>query len=51
MSGSGKSTLLSVLSGVKNYSSGQMTVNGDDIECFGEEDWQRYRKKIVGFVH
>lgn len=50
-SGSGKSTLLQILAGTETYSYGRMIVASENVEYFGEDDWQRYRRDKVAIVH
>lgn len=49
-SGSGKSTLLSLLAGLDHPSSGQITLNGEDITDFSEEQLALKRQSDIGFV-
>ncbi|MDR2267801.1 MAG: ATP-binding cassette domain-containing protein, partial [Christensenellaceae bacterium] len=50
-SGSGKTTLLNVIAGSDNYNDGVMIVEDENTEYFGDEDWERYRKEIIGLVY
>jgi ABC-type lipoprotein export system ATPase subunit len=50
-SGSGKSTFLNILAGTESYSSGQILFDDEDVEYFGNDDWQRYRKEKVAVIH
>lgn len=49
-SGSGKSTLLSLLAGLDQPSAGHITLNGEDITDFSEEELALKRQADIGFV-
>ncbi len=49
-SGAGKSTLLNLLGGLDTVNSGQIIVNGNHIESFGDDQLTEYRAKNVGFI-
>lgn len=49
-SGSGKSTLLNVISGLDEYESGDITINGVSTKDFSKKEWAIYRNNYVGFI-
>ncbi len=49
-SGSGKSTLLNVISGIDRPSSGDIVVNGQDLNALNENELALWRGKNVGIV-
>ncbi len=49
-SGSGKTTLLNIISALLPYHDGELYVNGEPTSAFGEEEWEEYRRKHIGFV-
>ena len=49
-SGAGKSTLLNLLGGLDSVTSGQITVNNQNIESFNDNQLTEYRAKNVGFI-
>ncbi|MFQ6058606.1 MAG: ABC transporter ATP-binding protein [Anaerolineae bacterium] len=49
-SGCGKSTLLHLIGGIDRPTSGQVTVNGQDLGKASEEELTRFRREHVGFV-
>lgn len=49
-SGSGKSTLLNLIGGLDSLTSGKITVNGNDLSDFSENDFCNYRNTHVGFI-
>ncbi len=49
-SGSGKSTLLNIISGLDTFDDGEMYFNGKPTFQFDSADWERYRRKYIGFV-
>ena len=49
-SGSGKTTLLSLLAGLENSDSGQVTIDGKVITGLGEAELTRYRGEKIGIV-
>lgn len=49
-SGAGKSTLLNLLGGLDAVTSGQIIVNGENVENFNDNQLTEYRAKNVGFI-
>lgn len=49
-SGAGKSTLLNLLGGMDTVTSGQIIVDGRNIESFDDNPLTEYRAKNVGFI-
>ena len=49
-SGAGKSTLLNLLGGMDTVTSGQIIVDGRNIEFFDDNQLTEYRAKNVGFI-
>ena len=49
-SGSGKTTLLNCLGGLDNPTSGQITIQGEDIGSKDERERTRWRRQNIGFV-
>ena len=49
-SGSGKSTLLNVISGLDTYEEGEMFVCGEDTTAYTTEDYEVYRKTLIGNI-
>ena len=49
-SGTGKSTLLNLLGGLDSVTSGQIIVNGQNVESFDDNQLTEYRAKNVGFI-
>ena len=49
-SGAGKSTLLNLLGGMDTVTSGQIIVDGRNIESFDDNQITEYRAKNVGFI-
>ena len=49
-SGSGKSTLLNLIGGLDNITSGTITVDGNDISTFKENEFCDYRNTHIGFI-
>ena len=49
-SGAGKSTLLNLLGGMDTVTSGQIIVDGSNIESFDDNQLTEYRAKNVGFI-
>lgn len=49
-SGSGKSTLLHLLGGLENPTSGEIWIDGQNIESFSEEKLSVLRRRKIGFI-
>ncbi len=49
-SGSGKSTVLNLIGALDRADSGEVIVDGRDVEKLGEEDLAAYRNTTVGFI-
>jgi putative ABC transport system ATP-binding protein len=49
-SGSGKSTLLNIIGGMDRPEKGRITVGGEDITSYTDEQLTAYRRKKIGFV-
>lgn len=49
-SGSGKSTLLHLLGGLENPTSGEIWIDGQNIENFSGEDLSALRRRKIGFI-
>mgnify|MGYP000291173623 CR=1 FL=1 len=49
-SGSGKSTLLNILGTLDTATSGQITINGEDISEFTDKELAYFRNQNIGFV-
>lgn len=49
-SGSGKTTLLNIVGGMDILTSGEVYLNGKNIENFTEKDLSRYRFKEIGYI-
>jgi putative ABC transport system ATP-binding protein len=49
-SGSGKSTLLNLIGGMDLPDGGTITVDGEIISSFGEEELTKYRRSKIGFI-
>jgi len=49
-SGSGKSTLLNLIGGMDRPEKGRITVGGEDITSYTDEQLTAYRRKKIGFV-
>ena len=49
-SGAGKTTLLNVIGGMDNVTSGELTIDGEDIGKFNKKQLTDYRRNRVGFV-
>ena len=49
-SGSGKSTLLNLIGGMDRPEKGRITVGGEDIASYTDEQLTAYRRKKIGFV-
>ena len=49
-SGAGKSTILNILGGMDTATSGQMTVDGNQISSYNKKQMTEYRRYDVGFV-
>jgi len=49
-SGSGKSTLLNIIGALDRADSGEVVVDGQNVEKLGEKETALYRNKTVGFI-
>jgi len=49
-SGSGKSTLLNIIGGMDRPDAGTVSVEGNEISSYSDEELTRYRRKKIGFV-
>ncbi len=49
-SGSGKSTFLNLLSGVDNYTNGEIIIDDESTLEFTDLDWRRIRNQKIGFI-
>ena len=49
-SGSGKTTLFNIISGIDNYTSGDIIINGTSTKKFTLNDWDNYRNTYIGYV-
>ena len=49
-SGAGKSTLLNIIATLEQATSGQVTLNGQDLGKLSKDEAARYRRKHLGFV-
>lgn len=49
-SGSGKSTLLNLIGGLDSVTSGEIIVNGNNLQTFSEKDFINYRSSTIGFI-
>jgi len=49
-SGSGKSTMLMVMTGLERPTSGKVTVKGEELSAFSEDESARFRRGNVGIV-
>ncbi|NLB85296.1 MAG: ABC transporter ATP-binding protein, partial [Acholeplasmataceae bacterium] len=49
-SGSGKTTLLYLLSGLENYTSGNITLFGQELSSYNEKEISNLRQNKIGFV-
>lgn len=49
-SGSGKSTLLNLLGGLDTSTSGELLINGKNINDFNKKQYDSYRNTYIGFV-
>jgi putative ABC transport system ATP-binding protein len=49
-SGSGKSTLLNLIGGMDVPDQGRISVNGDIVSSYTEEELTAYRRKKIGFI-
>lgn len=49
-SGSGKTTLLNILSGVDKSTSGEVSINGENITKMKKDDLSIFRRKNIGYI-
>ena len=49
-SGSGKTTLLSLIGGLDNITSGEIIINGNNLEKFNASEYASYRNSNIGFI-
>lgn len=49
-SGGGKTTLLNVIGGLDRSDSGDLIINGESTQSFGDYEWDMYRNHSVGFI-
>lgn len=49
-SGSGKSTLLNLIGGLDKATSGEIIINGSNINNFSEKEYDSYRNTYIGFI-
>lgn len=49
-SGSGKSTLLSIIGLLLEADSGQIIINGNNMDNKKQKDWTKFRKDYIGFI-
>lgn len=49
-SGCGKSTLLNMIGGLDKYTSGELYINGQDINDFSDGQMSEFRAKNLGFI-
>ena len=49
-SGSGKSTLLNMIGGLDNFTSGEITIDGNSFSKFKMKDYDDYHNEWLGFV-
>ena len=49
-SGSGKSTLLNILSTLDSTDEGMISINGNEINCYTDDDISYMRNSYIGFV-
>src|SRR6266568_3559468 len=49
-SGSGKSTLMHILAGLDRPTSGEVTIEGQEISKLGDNDLTKLRRRHIGFI-
>lgn len=49
-SGSGKTTLLNMISGIDDYTDGDIIIDGVSTKKFNDATWRKFRNKNIGFV-
>lgn len=49
-SGCGKTTLLNIIGGLDRYTSGKLSVDGQQTDTFKSVDWDLYRNQRIGFI-
>lgn len=49
-SGSGKTTLLNMISGIDDYTDGDIIIDGVSTKHFNDATWRKFRNKNIGFV-
>ena len=49
-SGCGKTTLLNIIGGLDRYTSGQLSIDGQNTDTFKSVDWDLYRNQRIGFI-
>lgn len=49
-SGAGKSTLLNLLGGMDTVTSGEIVIDGENIENYNKDEMTKYRAENVGFI-
>ena len=49
-SGCGKTTLLNIIGGLDRYTSGKLSVEGQQTDTFKSVDWDLYRNQRIGFI-
>ena len=49
-SGGGKTTLLNVIGGLDHADEGELIINGESTQSFGDREWDMYRNNSIGFI-
>ncbi len=49
-SGSGKSTLLNMISGIDEYTDGEIIIDSVNTKKFNDSKWREFRNKNIGFI-